>query len=527
MSEIITLDELLVRREELLNEVDSILDTAQEAERSVLLDDERSRHDAAVTELETLDEQITAAELERADQARFAERSNRRKFTAPNINLGAPSIKGDRSLDELQAVTRETVRAGSFTQSGRFIADRNGAVNDVEPLQVERAGVYMNAPRYADFAPEHGRVIERFQQQVSDMVLFGHLTSKGDVSTEEAFDIARSNSRLDDNYREVLRAMDVDTAAEGGTWVPTGIGATLHEKVRAAGKIAPLFARVNIPTNPWKWPVEGADAAAYRVAEPTGDTESKPAASTPGTVAATFDAEIFGGRVLTSRSLEADSAIAILPFITGKLAQAFVDTEEKAILDGDTDGTHQDTDTQAAGATHGSSAWDGLRKRALANAAVDGAGAPTVAKLRAVRALMGKWGLDPMQTVYITGPRSYYQLLADTEVTSVEKYGSAATILNGELGRVNGSPLIVSEHVRENLNATGVHDGVTTTKSYLLAVNRGEWAIGQREGLAVETDDSIYRETYQRVLVGFMREDFQNIGDASTNDDTAISYNIS
>jgi len=525
MSEIITLDELHVRREELLNEIDSVLDTALEAERSTLLDDERARHDAAVTELGTIDEQIESAEVEAADQGRFAQRSSRRKFTAPNINLGAASVKGDRSLDELQAVTRETVRAGSFTQSGRFIADRHGAVNDVEPLQIERGGVHVNAPRYTDFVPEHARIVERFQQQVSDMVLFGHLTSKGEVSTAEAFDMARSNPRLEDGYRDVLRAMDVDTAGEGGNWVPTGIGATLHEKVRASGKIAPLFARVNIPTNPWKWPVEGADATAYRVAEPISDTATGPAASTPGTVAATFDAEIFGGRVLTSRSLEADSAIAILPFITGKLAQAFVDAEEAAILDGDTDGTHQDSDVGAS-TTDARTAWDGLRKRALANASTNGAAAASVAILRTTRALMGKWGLDPMQTVYICGPKSYYALLADTEVTSVEKYGSAATVLNGELGRVNGSPLIVSEHVRENLNASGVYDGVTTTKSYALAVNRGEWAIGQRAGLAVETDDSIYRETYQRVLVGFMREDFQNIGDASGNDDTAIAYNL-
>ena len=124
------------------------------------------------------------------------------------------------------------------------------------------------------------------------------------------------------------------------------------------------------------------------------------------------------------------------------------------------------------------------------------------------------------------GPRGYYDLLGDSEVTTVEKYGSGATILNGELARVNGSPVIVSEHVREDLNASGVHDGITTNRSYALAVNRGEWAVGQRMALEVETDDSIYRESFQRVTVGFMREDFQHIGDAAANDDTAIVYNL-
>jgi len=39
-------------------------------------------------------------------------------------------------------------------------------------------------------------------------------------------------------------------------------------------------------------------------------------------------------------------------------------------------------------------------------------------------------------------------------------------------------------------------------------------------------DDSIYRETFQRVLVGFMREDFQSITDTAANEDTSIGYNV-
>ena len=59
--------------------------------------------------------------------------------------------------------------------------------------------------------------------------------------------------------------MDTDTSNEGVDWIPTGIGASLHERVRASGKVAGLFQRINLPTNPWKWPLEGADATAYRV----------------------------------------------------------------------------------------------------------------------------------------------------------------------------------------------------------------------------------------------------------------------
>ena len=235
-----------------------------------------------------------------------------------------------------------------------------------------------------------------------------------------------------------------------------------------------------------------------------------------------------GGRVIFSKSLEADSALAVLPYVQRKLVQAFVDAEEKAILDGDTDGTHQDTDTNSSGATHMSWAWDGLRKRALANSSASGGGsALTVALLAARRADMDQYGLNPAECAFIVPISSYYALMNDSNVITVDKLGPQATILNGQLGSLYGVPIIVSEHARTNLNASGVHDAITTTKTYALCVNRNEWVMGARTPLALETDDSIYRETYQRVVIGFMREDFANINATGTSeDDTSIVYNV-
>jgi hypothetical protein len=298
------------------------------------------------------------------------------------------------------------------------------------------------------------------------------------------------------------------------------------ERVRAAGKVAPLFTRIDLPTNPWKWPIEGADAVMYRVAEPTSDTATKVGASTPGTAAATFDAEIFGGRTLFSRAVEADSAMAIAGFTRGKLIRAFVDAEEMAILDGDADGTHQDADVQAIGATDARTAWDGLRKKALAQTVITGQTATNVANMLAIRKSMGKWGVNPDDCAIIVGIDAYYALLGDDKLLTLDKLGPNATILNGQLGSLYGMPVIVSEHVRQDLNAAGVNDGITETKTYNMIVNRTRFVIGQRMALDVEIDESLYRETYQRVAVAFAREDFQHVGDAATDDDVALAYNI-
>lgn len=534
-----TKQELIDARALKLNAIDDIIKTAKEAKRS-LTDDERVQHDALVDEIEGpantdgirsggLDGEIARATAEQGDTDRFDGQEIRRaRYAVPNINVNGNNTVGadvTRNLDQLLWATDETVQAGTISAQGVFRP--SAAHNQVEQVVIRSKdgnGDGLLAPRINEFRGDDRAVIRNFQQTVADMCLFGLMVDKKASSSADGFEVARSHRLFKDRWQHVMRALDTDTSAEGTEWVPTGIGASLHEKVRAAGKIAALFPRIDIPTNPWKWPLEGADATAYRVAEPTADTATKVAASTPGTGAATFDAEIMGGRILLSKSLEADSALAILPFASMKLVKAHVDGEEKAILDGDSDGTHQDADVQAIGATDMRTAWDGLRKRGLAQT-VATATTITVANLGIVRKAMGKWGVNPADLAFIIGVSNYHTLIADTAVLTVDKMGPLATILNGQIASVHGVPVIVSEHVREVLNASGVEDGITQTKTFMICVNRNEWAMGARTPLDIEVDDSIYRETYQRVVLGFQREDFQNLG-ASTDENTAIAFNV-
>jgi hypothetical protein len=111
---------------------------------------------------------------------------------------------------------------------------------------------------------------------------------------------------------------------------------------------------------------------------------------------------------------------------------------------------------------------------------------------------MGKWGVNPADLAFIVGVSEPPRLLADTNLLTVDKMGPNATILNGQIGSVFGVPVIVSEHVREDLNASGVYDGITTTKTFMLCVNRNEWAMGQRMALDVR---STTRSTARRSSV--------------------------
>ena len=519
------LEALRDKRAQYLNDIDVILNTAKDAKRD-LTAQERVDHDAIVALIEGpdgLDVQIAAAAVAKADADRFGRQESRKAaFPVPNINVRgdyAPGANVTRDLDQMFWATADRVQAAHGNASLPVEQVTIRAKHDNGPGKV--------APRIDAFRPQDREVIRAFQATVAEMAIVGMLVDKDANTSAKGFQVARKLPQYADQWRHIMAALDVDTSTAGTEWVPTGIGATLHEKVRASGRVAPLFQRINLPTSPWKWPIEGADLTAYRVAEPTSDTASKVTASTGTTVAATFDAEIFGARTLWSRTLDVESAIAMAPFQQRRLVQSFVDGEEKAILDGDTDGTHMDTDVNALGATDARWAWDGLRKKGIAQTVpATGQTATSVANLLLMRKAMGKWGVNPSSLAYIVGVSAVHALLSDTNLLTVDKFGPSATILNGQIGSIAGVPVIVSEHIREDLNASGVNDGITTTKTYNLCVNRDEFAIGQRMALDVETSDVLYAETFQRVAFAFMREDFQHIGSASTNDDVCIAYNI-
>jgi HK97 family phage major capsid protein len=126
---------------------------------------------------------------------------------------------------------------------------------------------------------------------------------------------------------------------------------------------------------------------------------------------------------------------------------------------------------------------------------------------------MGKYGVNPTKLALIVGISGYIQLLGVKDssgnpmVTTIDKYGPNATIVTGELAKFDGMPVIVSEYIQENLNATGVYDGTTTTKTIMLMVYRDACIIGDRRSFTLKTDEDI--ETDQTLLVATQRMDFQ------------------
>lgn len=310
-----------------------------------------------------------------------------------------------------------------------------------------------------------------------------------------------------ERYTELGKALDSATATEGLEFVPTGFSQDLIDRIRIAARTGELFREIQMPTDPFKLPAKAiARKRAKQMSESKEDNAAKAPAVTPGTRSITLDAKKLAARVLWSLDLDEDSIIAMGPFLRDEIIEAVGYALEGAYINGDTTATHQDTDTAALAADVAEKVWKGLRKNALANSATVDLSTFNAANLIAMRTKLGRYGADPRKLAWIVSVVGLAKLMGLAELITLDKLGPQATILTGQVAQLFGSPVIVSEEVRDDVDATGVNGSSGNTKSTINLVNRDGFLRGQRRALTVKQKQDI--ETDQEIIVATWRGDF-------------------
>ena len=134
--------------------------------------------------------------------------------------------------------------------------------------------------------------------------------------------------------------------------------------------------------------------------------------------------------------------------------------------------------------------WEGVRKSAVTSGVgtVD-ASTFDIGDLRTARKNMGKYAVDTSNLVWLVGPTAYSKFLGLTEVLTLEKFGPRATVLTGQIGAVDGVPIVLSEYIYENLADTGLYTGgAGTLYTIALLFHRLAHMIGDRRTMNLETD---------------------------------------
>lgn len=120
----------------------------------------------------------------------------------------------------------------------------------------------------------------------------------------------------------------------------------------------------------------------------------------------------------------------------------------------------------------------------------------TVAEILTARKNMGQWGMNPSDVTVFLSQAAYYGLLDSTEVITVDKYGDMATIKAGELGKLWGMSLVVSD----------AFEAAGAGKAQGIIVNPNNYLVGNYRNMTIETATDVVAQ--QKALVATRRFGF-------------------
>lgn len=299
-------------------------------------------------------------------------------------------------------------------------------------------------------------------------------------NNEETYRFSTVKGVLDNYYAKNelvprLKAFGSTVANAGDEWVPTAVSTSFIEEFQLDLSVSKVFPHINMPSQPFDMPLQTSKTTARKATENTSFSDTN-----FSTDKLTLSAVKLQEFYILPEELNEDSAPDFMAIGRADVVNSIHRAQETAIINGDSDGAHQDTDTQAGGADLAEKVWDGLRKIAIANSANGGtstaAAALTDAFLRGMRKNMGRFGVNPRDLVWFVSAIGYQQMLGLSDVVTVDKMGPLATVLNGALAAYQGIPIVISEFMRDDLNVSGVNDGVTTDNTGVLLVNhRRHW----------------------------------------------------
>lgn len=334
-----------------------------------------------------------------------------------------------------------------------------------------------------------------------------------------------------DNVVTHVRAMDSTTTGAGDEIVPQPAErAQLWSDVNLRTAVASLFTRIPMPTNGFDIPLELGDVNWYP------GTANTAATSTDLTTAKkTLTAQELVAVVPWAYELDEDAVVAMLPTVRAKLVQNTAEVIDDVILNADTttgttninrDGTSIDTST--AGKAQYLLGWDGLLHIPLVdntNQAVNHNAAPSDDLFNEVRSKMDKYGVRPMEMATIVDINLYIRAQSISNFRTLDKLGPNATLLTGQLGDIEGIPVIVSEQMLladTDGKVTGAGNGTDTSR--LLIVNRSQYYVGFKRDLMIEVDRDVQKR--QTVMVASFRIAFEGRNTNASDNAVALGYNI-
>ena len=392
-------------------------------------------------------------------------------------------------------------------------ADYSRIVNELQTELKEKSEeirrIHDSKRVFSNRSAESTKGLDAFAEDAKDAYIFGVITRKG------------MDNRL---AREVFEKVN----ANAGVAVPTTtaenfeaqISTMIEQDIQLQLVLDPLFRKITM----------NAASMVVPTLPDTGYADIMSTASAPGTNSGVGTNGLYkgslgprnetspgvnagiqmGSRTLTtvkmvSRSYianetEEDAIIPVLPYIREAIVRSHARTIEHTLLLGG----HADAQVPNSykgliqlaiddGATYGSSQLAAISPAAGLFKATD---------LLDMRQLMGKYGRNPTDLVFIVSMAAYYDLLDDTTFADINQIGGGAIKVTGQVGSVYGTPIIVCDEFAAGGTRT---DG----KHCAVAINTRNFVVPVLRGVTVEQDYDVVGQ--YRALVATQRRGFDRI----------------
>ena len=354
-------------------------------------------------------------------------------------------------------------------------------------------------------------------RKLSDQVAVMHAL-RGSMKNRN-FDVMNTSQ-----YKELelkTRAMYSTGSTVGDELVMNELSPEVVAMFNVERQVAATIKTFQLPRGEWTIPNVTANPTVYLQGESSSDDASAYKASNMTLAQRSMVAATLAARVAISSELDEDSVAPMMELLSPAFAEAMAQAEENAIINGQATSAIDTGD--APGPNDVRSAFDGIRYN-VQTAAKEDLSTWSAATVFAMISGMGKYGIDPRNGVWVPSLSVYLKkMVSDSNFVSLEKAGPLATNINGSLGFFYGRAVLPSDQVSESMNASGVYDGVTETKTGVILFRPDRYKMGVRRGMTI--DSETVKRAGQTHLIVTMREVLRKMG-GTTDYTEALGYNI-
>jgi len=343
-------------------------------------------------------------------------------------------------------------------------------------------------------------------------------------------------------FERDVKAMDTAEAGYGQQLIGTQYVQDLFMGARSQSLVFDKFDSFEMTAPTAYLPIEADLPEMLYVSESTASDSSNYTTSKTGSRRVTVSATKFVIHQMWSGEMEEDSIIPHLPFLQQQAKSSIAHYSDSLLLNGDTTNSNANINSDDADPadTKHYLAFDGLRHACLVdntNNATDGSSAAVtwnklmnLKNLMVDRTYLMNWGHPQIaeDLIYFCDPETHVEISKLAEVLTIDKYGSNAAVVNGEVAKIMRHPLIpsVALYLTETTGTVYATPSATTF-GQVLAVNRRGFKVGWRR--RIKTEFQVLPGTDQTRVVHSLRLGFGRFaasGSASSIEAAALLYDI-